>query len=232
LIDAGADVNAICRYQSGGERCIEEAETTALLSALGGGLENIALDLLAAGADANALAAAAANGRAAIVRRLLLVESGDEARAHALVEACRTNRIEIATILLENGVDVNVRWNENSALQTAAWLDHEGLVIWLLEHGADIAQSGGEALCAAANAGRTEIVRLLIARGAPIDHRNAFAWTPLMSAAWQGQTETLRVLLANGANLMLQDDRGKRAIDWAREAGHLQIVELLETIPT
>jgi ankyrin repeat protein len=50
----------------------------------------------------------------------------------------------------------------------------------------------------------------------------------LMSAAWQGQTETLKVLLASGADRTLQDGRGKRAIDWAREAGHLLIVELLE----
>jgi ankyrin repeat protein len=38
----------------------------------------------------------------------------------------------------------------------------------------------------------------------------------------------VRLLLAQGANKTLKDDRGLSAMDMAKEAGHTQIVNLLQ----
>ena len=47
-------------------------------------------------------------------------------------------------------------------------------------------------------------------------------------AAGYGQTETARVLIDAGARVDLVDNRGKSALDMAREFKHAPTVELLE----
>jgi ankyrin repeat protein len=261
LLDAGADVNTVWSYETAGERCIEKGEKTALISALQGSREDIALDLVARGANVNAadtltgesalqlaaasslaaaveqllargardvaaLTVASANGHAEILRRLL--DAGLRPDARALIAACREGRLEIAATLLDAGVDVNARSDGTTPLAAAAWTGQAAMVEWLFGRGADLAQSGAEALFAAANSGRIESVRMLLKRGVPVDARNSYGWTSLMTAAWQGQTATVRCLIEAGADASLRDSADKRAVDWARQAGHAEIVELLE----
>ena len=49
-----------------------------------------------------------------------------------------------------------------------------------------------------------------------------------MWAAGYGQTETARALIDAGARVDLVDNRGKSAIDMARDFKHASTVELLE----
>jgi ankyrin repeat protein len=50
-----------------------------------------------------------------------------------------------------------------------------------------------------------------------------------MWAAGYGRTETVRALLSAGARAELRDDRGKTALDIAREGNFPETVKLLET---
>jgi ankyrin repeat protein len=49
-----------------------------------------------------------------------------------------------------------------------------------------------------------------------------------MWAAGSGKTDTVKALLAAGAKPGLKDNRGKTALDIAREARHAEVVALLE----
>jgi ankyrin repeat protein len=50
-------------------------------------------------------------------------------------------------------------------------------------------------------------------------------------AAGYGRTDTVRLLLAAGARADRKDNRGKTALDIAREQGHVETVRALETTP-
>jgi ankyrin repeat protein len=51
-----------------------------------------------------------------------------------------------------------------------------------------------------------------------------------MWAAGYGHSDTVRALLAEGARTDLRDDRGKTALDIARDGNFSETVRLLETL--
>ena len=71
----------------------------------------------------------------------------------------------------------------------------------------------GTALIAAAHLGHVEVVRMLIAAKAPLDHVNNLKWTALIESIVLGDggknhTETLRALVEAGANINIPDGSG------------------------
>ena len=90
----------------------------------------------------------------------------------------------------------------------------------------------GTALIAAAHLGHAEVVRTLIAAGAPLDHVNNLGWTALMESIVLGNggprhTETLKALLDAGANPNIADRSGTTPLAHARARGYAQMVKLL-----
>jgi hypothetical protein len=79
----------------------------------------------------------------------------------------------------------------------------------------------------AAGEGRTDIVVLLLGRG--VDPNTVYHndLTALMWAAGYGKTATAKALLDAGANPALKDNRGKTALDIAREQKHEETAALL-----
>jgi hypothetical protein len=145
-----------------------------------------------------------------------------------LVDAAFRGNLAVMRHLLQQGADIEARDAAgDSPLVGAAWGGRDDVLHELLERGASLAKSGGEALSRAANSGNASIVQLLAGRGVPIDVRDGNGWTPLMSAAWQGHTATVAYLLELGADRHLADDTGKRALDWARAGGHQAVIALL-----
>jgi hypothetical protein len=49
-----------------------------------------------------------------------------------------------------------------------------------------------------------------------------------MYAARKGHTEVVKLLLEHGADVRIRDNKGWRALRWAKEKGHIEIVRLLE----
>jgi uncharacterized protein len=91
----------------------------------------------------------------------------------------------------------------------------------------------GTALIAAAHLGHAEVVRILIAAGAPLDHVNNLGWTALMESIVLGNggarhTETLKALLDAGADPNIADRSGVTPLAHARARGHAQMARLLE----
>ena len=91
----------------------------------------------------------------------------------------------------------------------------------------------GTALIAAAHLGHAEVVRILTAAGAPLDHVNNLGWTALMESIVLGDggsrhTETLKVLLDAGADPNLPDRAGVTPLAQARARNYSAMVKLLE----
>ena len=91
----------------------------------------------------------------------------------------------------------------------------------------------GNALIAAAHLGHADVVRVLIAAGAPLDHVNNLGWTALIEAIVLGDggarhTDTLKSLLEAKANPNLPDRSGQSPLGLARSRGFASMVKLLQ----
>jgi ankyrin repeat protein len=91
----------------------------------------------------------------------------------------------------------------------------------------------GTALIAAAHLGHAEVVRALIAAGAPLDHVNNLGWTALIESIVLGDggprhTDTLQALVEAGANVNLPDREGRTPLALARARSYPAMVRQLE----
>jgi ankyrin repeat protein len=91
----------------------------------------------------------------------------------------------------------------------------------------------GTALIAAAHLGHADVVRTLIAAGAPMDHVNNLGWTALIEAIVLGDggprhTDTLSALVEGGANVNLPDRGGQTPLALARARGYAGMVRRLQ----
>ena len=83
----------------------------------------------------------------------------------------------------------------------------------------------GTALIAAAHLGHAEVVRTLIAAGAPLDHVNNLGWTALIESIVLGDggarhVDTLRALVDAGADVNRADRNGTRPLALAQGRGY------------
>jgi hypothetical protein len=91
----------------------------------------------------------------------------------------------------------------------------------------------GTALIAAAHLGHDEVVRVLIAAKAPLDHVNNLGWTALIESIVLGNggprhVATLKALVDAGANVNLPDRGGTTPLGLARSRGFAPMVAILE----
>ena len=91
----------------------------------------------------------------------------------------------------------------------------------------------GTALIAAAHLGHAEVVRVLIAAKAPLDHVNNLNWTALIESIVLGDggrnhTDTLRALVEAGANVNIPDGSGSTPLKLAKSRGYTEMVAILE----
>lgn len=144
----------------------------------------------------------------------------------------------------------------DAALQIASLAGHDGIVSYLLSHGADPdiqGQSFGTALQIAAAAGQEKVVQLLLDAGADANDEGKHFGTALQVASAAGNKSLVRLLLDNGADpgltggnfgitaaqLMdrttyregLQGSERMSPLVSASAAGHYEVVQmLLDTI--
>ena len=94
----------------------------------------------------------------------------------------------------------------------------------------------GTALIAAAHLGHDEVVRMLIAAKAPLDHVNNLGWTALIESIVLGDggkrhTVTLKALVDAGANVNLADRSGDTPLTLAKKRGFSEMAKILESAP-
>ncbi|MDJ0657978.1 MAG: ankyrin repeat domain-containing protein [Crocosphaera sp.] len=198
LLDYGIDVNVQ-----------GQSRFTAIGSAILTGQKDLVQLLIERGADINTIDTTAS------LSGSMLHEAVYNA---ATKKETSNNHEDIATILLNLGLDVNSRDKEDSTpLHYAAV---RGSYLY-----------GREPY--------TSMIELLIANGADVNIRNIYGQTPLhLAVIWDGmghrdsrfgdQKNAIEMLIANGANLNVRDKEGKTPLAHAKERGNRVIMELLK----
>ncbi|NXK87551.1 ASB3 protein, partial [Formicarius rufipectus] len=150
----------------------------------------------------------------------------------ALHLSARHGSLECLRVLLEAGADLNdVTTDATTPLFLAVENRHAEVVKFLLQHGAKVegahCWSGWNSLHQASFQGSTEIMEILLEKGASKNCRDDFGITPLFVAAQYGQLESLRLLVARGADLNCQAKDRATPLLIAAQEGHLGCVQLL-----
>ncbi|XP_069125262.1 ankyrin repeat and KH domain-containing protein 1-like isoform X1 [Argopecten irradians] len=84
------------------------------------------------------------------------------------------------------------------------------------------------ALTLACHGGHSELVNLLLSKGADIEHRDKKGFTPLILAATAGHVDVVEILLDHGADMEAQSERTKDTpLSLACSGGRYEVVELL-----
>ena len=158
----------------------------------------------------------------------------------ALQYAINWPDISLVTLLLDKGANVNLAdEGGNTALTAAAGRrgpENAAIVKLLIARGANIHANNDAAIIDAAREAEPEVVRLLLAKGAPANVRakDRYNNTVLMEAASGGSVENVKLLLDAGADLKALNEDGQTALMKAVRLDHryapaqrLPIIELL-----
>ena len=117
----------------------------------------------------------------------------------ALMTASNYGHVEIVSILLDSGADIDGR-NRN----------------------------GNTSLMQAASSGHADVVRFLLAKGADVNAKSEDDDTALMYAVWDGHIEIVKILLDRDADVNAEDNKGKSALMLAGMKRHKDIVAMLK----
>ncbi len=145
-----------------------------------------------------------------------------------------------ARALLRLGADPNALDAQKYDAVTIASVRNDVPMLTLVLDGGASAKNitspyDGTALIAAAHLGHAEIVRTLIAVGAPLDHVNNLGWTAVIESIVLGNggrnhADTLEALVKAGANVNLADRQGVTPLALARARKYADMIRILEAV--
>ena len=115
-------------------------------------------------------------------------------------------------------------------LMLAALLGQLDAVKKLAARGAQINKPGWSPLHYACSGPDEGVIAWLLAHGAAIDARSPNGSTPLMMAARYGAMDSAGLLLSSGADVNLRNEQGLQALDFARAAGREVWVQKLTVL--
>lgn len=196
-------------------------------------------------ADYDGLHLAAHEGDVETIRRLAAegadLEARDGSGRTPLHVAAFASHDEALRALAEVGADMNaLEHRAYDAVTIAAVADDPDLMSLAIDLGNDpgltTSPYDGTALIAAAHLGHDEVVRRLIAAGAPLDHVNNLGWTALIEAVILGDggprhQRVVKALIDAGADRSIPDSKGRTPLDLAVIEGHAGIEALLRDRP-
>ena len=188
------------------------------------------------------LHAAAARGDVADIERRIAAGEDKEAidlrQRTPLHVAVYRKQHDAARALLRLGADPNrLDIDRYDIITIAAVANDLPMLRIALEGGGNpkavTSRYNGTALIAAAHLGHAEVVRMLIAAKAPLDHVNNLKWTALIESIVLGDggknhTETLRALVEAGADVNIPDGNGSTPLNLAQSRSYREMVAILE----
>jgi ankyrin repeat protein len=151
----------------------------------------------------------------------------------ALSVASRNGHFSMTCLLITHRARINVHntaFYDWSALDYASSGNHKGIVLQLLENGADANSRSADnwvPLHLAAGNGHAEVCRMLLDHGAGVDACNNATATPLHIAAQNGHAEVCRMLLDHGASIGARFKTGATPLLIAAENGHVELSRML-----
>ena len=154
------------------------------------------------------------------------IETKDSFGYPPLVYAVQSGRRDVVDLLMsKNAVLPLEPPNGPRLLFACIEQGYKDLLDRLIAKGADLQTNG--LLRAAASAGRTEMIEILLSHHIDIEQRSR-GWTPLHFASYEGQLSTIELLLAKGADLNARTEgMGQSCANLADENGKKEAVEFL-----
>ncbi|XP_069795730.1 dynein axonemal heavy chain 12-like isoform X3 [Narcine bancroftii] len=160
-----------------------------------------------------------------------LQASQPRAREWKTLKAIRNEAVDVVTLLLRFGANVNLKCtNERTAMHEAAKLGRKDIVHLLIHSGALVdprSAFGLTPLALAAQNGCTEVVKLLLQKGADVLSQASDGVSVLFEAATVENTESLALLLEYGADANVPKYSGHLPIHRATYKGYCQLVKQL-----
>ncbi|KAK3757512.1 hypothetical protein RRG08_050394 [Elysia crispata] len=153
----------------------------------------------------------------------------------SLLEACRQGRKFIVQKLVRSGAEVNVGGNKRctTPLHIAAEQGFVDIAAFLLDKDADVDACdghGNSALILAVNrAGSSDMLNLLLAYKAKINHKNSQRVTALMKAAEVMDIDAVKILILAGSNLKQKNRVGETARDISARLGIADVFDFLQS---
>jgi ankyrin repeat protein len=175
----------------------------------------------------------------AVVLSTVLLSGPSWAETEEKIQNRKSGNIDLhnALAVLSNGANPNSPDNPDggTALMEAAKRGDLPLVKRLLDDGADVnakvksmvypCSNGWTALMYASN--HSEVVELLLQKGADINARANDGNTALKSAALEGNAEVVKLLLEKGADINSTTQHGNTALRSAAFEGNVDVVKIL-----
>jgi len=166
------------------------------------------------------------------------IEKRNKAGDTAVLIAARNGRVDVLSLLVESGANINVLdLKKRDVLNIAITTNNPELARVALELGVDPAMitsvyEGGAIIYGAAK-GAVEIVDMLIGVGAPLNRVNNLGWTALLEVAilGDGSSKYRRIahaLIEAGADKTVKDKQGMSAYDHAVLRGHDRLSQVLK----
>ncbi len=158
-------------------------------------------------------------------------------RNDALIKAIQRGDASAVRSLLDQGADPNAVW-DRSDFRVRSWRDLHPVSLFKRlsnrrrDSYTDITALGVAAVCGSVQ-GRTDIIELLLHKGADVDKRFGYSDTALsQSVAWESQSEVqniavAKMLLDHGANIDAGAAEGGTALIRAAASGHHATVQFL-----
>jgi uncharacterized protein len=188
------------------------------------------------------LHAAAVQGNTREIKRLLAAGQGADVRdgyqRTPLHVAAYGAHHDAMRALASGGASPNALENDRYDIVTIASVANDMPTLKVaLDLGASAknvtSRYDGTALIAAAHLGHVEVVKTLIAAGAPLDHVNNLGWTALIESIVLGDggprhQATLEALVAARANVNVPDRQRRTPLALARERGYRAMAAVLE----
>ena len=146
--------------------------------------------------------------------------------------AAHHGNLQMASLLLENGADVNdVDVNRNTALMFASSSGDQKVVTLLIESGANINAKNKNhqtALMRASEDGHPQVVTTLLEKGADVNAKDIYNKTAIFYAIDQGKTDVVPILLKYDIDLTVKKKSGLTALEYAKREEYDDIVKLIE----
>jgi hypothetical protein len=185
---------------------------------------------------------AAAKGDVAEIERLIAAGERpniqDSKSRTPLIVSAFMKQHAAARALLKAGANPNALEIDRYDIVTiAAVADDPEMLKLALDGGASArtitSRYDGTALIAAAHLGHVDVVKMLIAAKAPLNHVNNLGWTALMEAIVLGNggakhTATVKALVEAGCDVNIADRQDITPLQHARRRGYVEMARILE----
>ena len=154
-----------------------------------------------------------------------------------IFEASALGRVDrIAALLAEDSSRATTHASDGfDPVGLASFFGHLDAVTTLIAAGADVRAVARnpfkvQAIHAAAASRNLEIVRAVLAAGADPNAAQQQGFRPMHEAGANGNLALAQLLAHHGADPTLTNEAGKSSIDMAREKGHTELVQWMESL--